>query len=106
MKIKINCAAISLLVWLSLISLISAGTTYAVGVYTWTGAAGNSQLQNTNNWSPLTAGRPSSGLNDTLQWNGTEAGNLILTNHLVANFDANPGFYMRVAAGRPVPDPG
>ncbi len=81
------------------ISLVAASAVHAVGVFTWVGTAGDSQLENTNNWSPLTAARPNSGINDTLLWDGTVPGNLILTNGLVANFDANPGFYMHVAGG-------
>src|SRR5213080_976658 len=63
-------------------------------VRTWVGTAGNNLLGDANNWSP--SGVPNASVNDTLQFNGSQAGNLLLTNS-TANFDANPGFYINVA---------
>jgi fibronectin-binding autotransporter adhesin len=77
--------------------LLSAATVFGATTRTWVGTAGNNLMGDANNWSP--AAVPSSSANDTLLWNGSQAGNLLLTNSL-ANFDANPGFYINVTAAQ------
>lgn len=96
-KTRIPGAAIGLLVWVSLITLYPVETARAGSIFTWVGAAGDNLLQNTNNWNPLLTTLPSSSANDTLQWNGSVAGNLVLTNSSGGTFDANPGFFINVA---------
>lgn len=103
---KLSSAAIRLFVWIGVISLVSLGTANAVPTtFTWNGAAGNLFLQNSNNWSPLTAARPSSAQTDTLQFNGSVGGTLVLTNGgtVGTTFDSSPGFYINVAAGQTSP---
>jgi autotransporter-associated beta strand protein len=81
------------------LSLMAAGTASAFNTYTWTGAASDLYLGNTNNWSPITAAGPVASGGDIIQWSGLAAGNLILTNGL-ANFDSNPGFQLRMNAAQ------
>src|SRR6476660_6698122 len=77
--------------------LLLTAPAFAATVRTFVGAPGDNLLGNANDWSP--AGVPSASANDTLQWNGSAAGNLLLTNS-TANFDANPGFYINVTAAQ------
>ena len=91
-KMKINSAVIRLLIG---ISLVAFGTIHAASLKTWVGTAGNNLLSNTNNWSPLTTTLPSASGNDTILFNGSQAGSLVLTNN--SAFDASPGLLMQVA---------
>jgi autotransporter-associated beta strand protein len=84
--------------------LLSAATAFAAqSTFTWTGAVDNN-LGNTNNWSPVTAARPSAAQNDILQFDGTAGGggNLLLTNGPAngAVMDQNPGFIVNVLASQ------
>lgn len=53
-----------------------AWTCSAQTTYTWTGAGDGITLANAANWSP--SGPPSGATQDTAQWDGVEAGNLLL----------------------------
>ncbi|HSU53057.1 MAG TPA: autotransporter-associated beta strand repeat-containing protein [Candidatus Dormibacteraeota bacterium] len=78
--------------------VLSAATTFAAATTrTWMGIAGDNLMGTSANWNPVAV--PSSSANDTLQWNGSIAGNLLLTNS-PANFDSNPGFNINVTAGQ------
>jgi len=69
--------------------LLAAGPTYAA-VRTWTGLAADPLLMgNATNWSGTTL--PSAGAGDTMLFDGTVPGNLVLTNN--TGFDANPGVF-------------
>lgn len=94
---KTNRAVLRLL---ALANLVAIGAVHAATTYTWVGAGGDNVLQNTNNWTPLTVALPSSSANDTLLWNGSQAGNLLITNRAGGTFDANPGFYMNITAAQ------
>src|SRR4051812_47668511 len=80
------------------VCLTMATAGFAAGtVRIWVGTANNNLLGTANNWNP--SGAPNSGVNDTLQFNGSQAGNLLLTNGTV-NFDSSPGFYINVTAAQ------
>src|SRR3954470_2996897 len=57
--------------------LLLTAPAFAATVRTFVGTPGDNLLGNANDWSP--AGVPNSSVNDTLQWNGSVAGNLLLT---------------------------
>jgi autotransporter-associated beta strand protein len=83
------------------LSLLAAGTAFAAPItFTWKDTSGDHNLGNTNNWNPLTANRPSSASIDILQFDGSVAGNLDVTNGPGNGtvFDSNPGFEINVAA--------
>lgn len=99
-NMNIRSATVRLLVFGCLVS--TAMTCMGAATFTWTGAANDNYLQNTNNWSPVTVGRPAANQNDTLLWNGTAAGNLMLTNGgpNAGNFDANNGLFISLTAAQ------
>jgi len=72
--------------------LLAAGAVSAA-VRTWDGEAGDNMLGNITNWSGNTLPVPGSA--DTMLFDGTVAGNLVLTNN--GAFDANPGVFFNVA---------
>jgi autotransporter-associated beta strand protein len=84
--------------------VLLTATTRAGSTFTWSGAANDNMLQNSNNWTPVTAGRPAANQNDTMLWNGSVAGNLALTNGTggvgAGNFDGNPGIFVNLTAAQ------
>ena len=72
--------------------LVAANPSFGATL-TWTNALGTA-LNATTNWSPAQA--PANG--DTLQWNGTAAGNLVLSSIGLA--DATPGYFFNLLAGQ------
>lgn len=59
-------------------TLLSAGTLYGQTTYIWTGTADGTNIATAGNWSPN--GQPNGTTQDTAEWNGTAAGNLIIDN--------------------------
>lgn len=76
--------------------LFAADATFAATTRTWDGEAGDNLLGNLTNWSGNVLPVPGSA--DTMLFNGTVAGNLVLTNN--TGFDANPGCFLNVAAAQ------
>jgi len=59
---------------LACLSLLTVETVFAQTTFTYTNVLNNNTLNFTNNWFPLTAGRPAAGNNDILQFDGSTTG--------------------------------
>ena len=80
--------------------LLTTGAAFADN-FTWTGAFDGYSFQNTNNWSPVTAGRPSGGGGgDTLVFNGATNVDLLITNGPVSTFDGSPGLFIHITGNQ------
>ncbi len=79
--------------------LLTAGSAFA-DTFLWTGAFDGYTFQNTNNWSPVTVGRPSGGSADVLLFDGATNVDLVLTNGPQNSFDGSPGLFIHITGNQ------
>lgn len=82
------------------VGLLAASTAFGATTKIWVGSTDNFLLTAAN-WNP--SGTPQANASDIMQWDGSQAGNLLLTNNQSGSFnnlDNSPGLFVNVTAGQ------